>query len=106
MIAFRTATFVPVQFLNGSRSLVTPGLARYTARDSGGERNNMGFALGAEGGLPIRLSGGVPPWKADDIVGLAGYFVPSVGGTWLGFDAFEVTASLSLRVKLWSAATP
>jgi hypothetical protein len=90
----------------GYELFLTPGLARYAADESRGERNNMVFALGAQGGLPIRLSGGLPPWKADDIVGLAGYLVPSIGGTWLGFDAFEVTASLSLRVQLWSAATP
>jgi hypothetical protein len=58
------------------------------------------------GGLPLRLSGGRPPWRADELVGLQLFLVPSLGAMARDVSAIEVNGTLSLRLALWSAITP
>lgn len=86
----------------GYEAFVAAGLARYTH----GARSAFGSALGLEAGAPLRLSQWEPPWRADDLVGLQYYLVPSVGVNALGLEQLELTLGVSARMTFWSGITP
>jgi len=90
------------EMMLGGEALVGIGLARYLDEDD----VNVGPTFGAVLGAPIRLTPPAPTWRADDILGTNLFLVPSLGAGILGFEVFEATASLTLRVQLWSAITP
>jgi hypothetical protein len=90
------------EMMLGCEAVVGLGLARYLDEDE----VHIGPTFGALLGAPVRLTPPAPTWRADDIVGTNWFLVPSLGAGILGFDVFEATASLTLRVQLWSAITP
>ncbi len=97
-----TKTPRPHEFRIGYEVFLLPGAARYHM----GDEPELGFALGALGAFPIRLSSTKPTWRADDLVGLSYYLVPSIGANWLGFERLEGTFGLAFRIHLWSAIAP
>jgi hypothetical protein len=92
----------PEQTFIGYEAFATSGVARTYV----GVKPSFRFAMGTELGLPLRLAAPQPIWRADDLVGLGVYLVPSVAATWFAGDTLALSASLTLRVTLWSAITP
>jgi len=94
----------PYESRLGYELFLKPGLARYY--EESGKAAPLSFALGVEGGLPLRVTGSQPAWRADDLVGTDLYIVPALGANTLGFAAVETQFTLSLRGYFWSAITP
>ncbi len=104
VLALSGVSFVPRpdQPRVGFEGLTSLGLAH--TRD--GAEPRLYPVMGMELGLPLRLSDSKPSWRADDLVGFDWFLVPSASATWLTSGTLELSASLMLRLNLWSGLQP
>jgi hypothetical protein len=86
----------------GYEVFLATGAARFQ-RSNGAD---SGFLLGLLAAAPVRLSRQLPRWRADQLLAVNFYLVPTLSLNTLHFHELEVAAGLAIRGSLWSSTIP